>query len=353
MNEPWTIRSPGSRPAGRLGDQRGGRDRHVQGGRHPGRGAGRVPRPLRRPGAGRRPAGRGSSPPAPTTVRCTASRFGIKDIITTLEGPTTAQEPDPGSVVGRSGRTAGRRPPPGGRRRHHRQDLHHGVRLRDARLRQSRSRSPATRGTPRRWPGGSSSGTGSGVAAGMFLGGLGTDTGGSIRCPASFSGISGMKQTYGLVPKFGLHGAGHELRPHRPDGPVGVGLRRHAVGVIAGHDPSDRTSVMSHPVDYVMALDGASPDAAAGRHQDRRAQQRQHPRPQRRVDVGRLRGCGGDPARASARRPSRWRRRSTTSSTRPRCWACRPRPSPITATGWSSGGRTTGGRPGSPWPWGR
>src|SRR5690606_17297805 len=54
-----------------------------------------------------------------------------------------------------------------------------------------------------RWPGGSSSGTGNGLAAGIFLGGLGTDTGGSIRCPASFSGITGHKQTYGLVPKSG------------------------------------------------------------------------------------------------------------------------------------------------------
>ncbi|MGE0732556.1 MAG: amidase [Acidimicrobiia bacterium] len=53
------------------------------------------------------------------------------------------------------------------------------------------------------WPGGSSSGSGSGVSAGMFLGALGTDTGGSVRMPAAFCGITGMKQTYGLVPKAG------------------------------------------------------------------------------------------------------------------------------------------------------
>src|SRR6185437_12374376 len=52
-----------------------------------------------------------------------------------------------------------------------------------------------------RWPGGSSSGTASGLAAGLFLGGLGTDTGGSIRIPAACCGITGLKPTYGRVPK--------------------------------------------------------------------------------------------------------------------------------------------------------
>jgi aspartyl-tRNA(Asn)/glutamyl-tRNA(Gln) amidotransferase subunit A len=54
-----------------------------------------------------------------------------------------------------------------------------------------------------RWSGGSSSGTANGVAAGLFLGGLGTDTGGSIRLPAAFCGISGLKPTRGLVPVDG------------------------------------------------------------------------------------------------------------------------------------------------------
>lgn len=55
----------------------------------------------------------------------------------------------------------------------------------------------------RRWAGGSSAGTASGLAAGLFLGGLGTDTGGSIRIPASFCGITGLKPTRGAVPGEG------------------------------------------------------------------------------------------------------------------------------------------------------
>ena len=54
-----------------------------------------------------------------------------------------------------------------------------------------------------RWSGGSSSGTANGVAAGLFLGGLGTDTGGSIRLPSAFCGITGLKPTRGLVPVDG------------------------------------------------------------------------------------------------------------------------------------------------------
>ncbi len=54
-----------------------------------------------------------------------------------------------------------------------------------------------------RWPGGSSSGTAAGVASQLFLGGLGTDTGGSIRVPAAFTGVCGLKPTFGLVPTGG------------------------------------------------------------------------------------------------------------------------------------------------------
>jgi len=61
------------------------------------------------------------------------------------------------------------------------------------------------------WPGGSSSGTGSGVAAGFFLGGLGTDTGGSIRLPSAFCGITGLMPTFGRVPKSGCAPLGYSL----------------------------------------------------------------------------------------------------------------------------------------------
>ncbi len=55
-----------------------------------------------------------------------------------------------------------------------------------------------------RWTGGSSSGTASAVAAGMALGGVGTDTAGSIRMPAAWCGVTGHKPTYGLVPRTGV-----------------------------------------------------------------------------------------------------------------------------------------------------
>jgi aspartyl-tRNA(Asn)/glutamyl-tRNA(Gln) amidotransferase subunit A len=90
------------------------------------------------------------------------------------------------------------------------------------------------------WPGGSSSGTGSGVAAGMFLGGLGTDTGGSIRGPAAYCGVSGLKQTFGLVPKSGCVPLGFSL-DHI--GPIARSVRDCAaiLQVIAGYDASDPT----------------------------------------------------------------------------------------------------------------
>jgi aspartyl-tRNA(Asn)/glutamyl-tRNA(Gln) amidotransferase subunit A len=62
-----------------------------------------------------------------------------------------------------------------------------------------------------RWPGGSSAGSGAGVAAGMCLGAIGTDTGGSIRIPAAFCGISGLKATYGRVPGRGCVPLGYSL----------------------------------------------------------------------------------------------------------------------------------------------
>ncbi|MEZ5261112.1 MAG: amidase [Acidimicrobiales bacterium] len=88
------------------------------------------------------------------------------------------------------------------------------------------------------WPGGSSSGSGSGVSAGMFLGALGTDTGGSVRMPAAFCGITGMKQTYGLVPKAGCLPLGVTL-DH-----IGPMTRSAAdaaamLAVMAGYDASD------------------------------------------------------------------------------------------------------------------
>lgn len=106
------------------------------------------------------------------------------------------------------------------------------------------------------WTGGSSSGTGSGVATGMFLGGIGTDTGGSIRSPSAWNGISGIKATYGRVPKNGCTQNGFSL-DHI--GPMARSSWDCAamLQVIAGHDPGDATSAR-HPVpDYLSMLDGS------------------------------------------------------------------------------------------------
>jgi aspartyl-tRNA(Asn)/glutamyl-tRNA(Gln) amidotransferase subunit A len=105
------------------------------------------------------------------------------------------------------------------------------------------------------WPGGSSSGTGSGVAAGLFLGGLGTDTGGSIRMPAAWCGISGLKQTFGRVPKSGVVPLGFS---YDHVGPMTRSARDCAVmlSVMAGLDESDACSVDVPVPDYVEALTG-------------------------------------------------------------------------------------------------
>ena len=106
------------------------------------------------------------------------------------------------------------------------------------------------------WPGGSSSGTGSGVAAGLFLGGLGTDTGGSIRGPAAYCAISGLKQTFGRVPKSGCVPLGYSL-DHI--GPMARSARDCAImlQVIAGYDASDPTCKDVPIPDYLAALTGS------------------------------------------------------------------------------------------------
>lgn len=91
-----------------------------------------------------------------------------------------------------------------------------------------------------RWTGGSSSGTASGIAAGLFLGGLGTDTAGSVRMPAAWCGVTGHKPTYGLVPRTGVLPLGWTLDHVGP-------LARTAqdcallLSVLAGPDGRDPT----------------------------------------------------------------------------------------------------------------
>ena len=109
---------------------------------------------------------------------------------------------------------------------------------------------------PEHYPGGSSSGTGGGVAAGMFLGGLGTDTGGSIRFPATNCGITGLKQTFGRVPKFGCVPLGYS---YDHIGPMARSAADCAamLSVLAGHDQRDATSVDRPVDDYLSGLTGS------------------------------------------------------------------------------------------------
>ena len=104
-------------------------------------------------------------------------------------------------------------------------------------------------------PGGSSGGSAAAVAAHAALGATGTDTGGSIRQPASFCGIVGLKPSYGRCSRWGVVAYASSL--DHP-GPMARTVRDTAIllGAMAGHDPRDSTSAPLPVPDYEAALDG-------------------------------------------------------------------------------------------------
>lgn len=181
--------------------------------------------------------------------------IGIKDIISTREGPSTAQSLvlDPQWGVSQGDAAVVSR-------------LRHGGAVILGKLTTSEFACgmpdldrpfpiPRNPWDAERWAGGSSSGAGSAVATGMALGALGTDTAGSIRIPASYCGVTGLLPTFGRVPTSGCVPFGFSLDRVGPITRTAMDAA-HVLSVIAGLHPDDLGSMDGTPVDFCEGLTG-------------------------------------------------------------------------------------------------
>jgi aspartyl-tRNA(Asn)/glutamyl-tRNA(Gln) amidotransferase subunit A len=111
--------------------------------------------------------------------------------------------------------------------------------------------------------GGSSGGCAASVAAGMALAALGTDTGGSVRQPAAFCGLTGLKPSYGRVSRFGIVAFASSLDQI---GPITRDVRDSALllNVISGVDPQDSTSSLKKVPDYLKKIEKGVSDLVVG-----------------------------------------------------------------------------------------
>ena len=105
------------------------------------------------------------------------------------------------------------------------------------------------------YTGGSSSGSGAAVAAGMVPLALGSDTGGSVRVPSSFCGITGLKPTFGLISRAGVTPLSWTLDTVGPMAHDAMDVAL-AMNALAGHDGADASSVRRAPVDYTRGIEG-------------------------------------------------------------------------------------------------